>query len=135
MKKLKLIATMLLAVITSGAQEKRIIDRDLTFNGPLTTLSRAENPSDENAIFFDEGYEWYLQNKRIGKNNYVSFWIQAPDGSKKEFNSWKDHDVSILVKKTEDNKIIYAVFDDTYLYLTILKYGSIYYAHLYTSER
>ena len=133
MKKALSITIMLLMAITMSAQ-KRIVDRNLIFNGKLLAYSKAEIPNDDNAIVCEPGTEWYLENKHIGHDNYVSFWIQTSDGRRFESQYWKGNKVCIMTNK-EDGKKFYFVFDDTYMYVSMTEWRDGYILHLYTKER
>ena len=133
MKKALSITIMLLMAIAMSAQ-KRIIDRNLIFNGKLLAYSKAEIPNEDNAIVCEPGTEWYLENKHIGRDNYVSFWIQTSDGRRFESQYWNGNKVCIMTNK-EDGKKFYFVFDDTYMYLGMTEWNDGYILHLYTKER
>ena len=132
MKKALSITIMLLMAIAMSAQ-KRIIDRNLIFNGKLLAYSKAEIPNEDNAIVCEPGTEWYLENKHIGYDNYVSFWIQTTDGRRFESQYWNGNKVCIMTNK-EDGKKFYFVFDDTYRYLSMTELKDGYILHLYTKE-
>ena len=133
MKKIISMTFMLLMAFAVSAQ-KRVIDRNLVFNGPLLAYTKAETPSKENLIRCAEGTEWYLENQRVGENNHVSFWIQTPDGRKTENRYWHGNDVAILMNK-EDGKKYYFVYDDTFIYVDLAEWENGYLLQLYTKEK
>ena len=133
MKKALSLTIMLLMAITMSAQ-KRIVDRNLIFNGKLLAYSKAEIPNEDNAITCEYGTEWYIENNRIGRDNYISFWIQTPDGRRTEYQNWHGNKACIMTNK-EDGKKFYFVFDDTYMYLSMTEWRDGYILHLYTKER
>ena len=134
MKKVLSIAIMLLMVISVSAQ-KRVIDRNLTLNGPLEAYTKSEKVTGENIIKCEKGTEWYLENKRIGEENHVTFWIQTPDGNKHEMQYWHGHETEIMMMNEDGTKFFY-VYDDTFIYvgLTQIKGGG-YILRLCTKER
>ena len=119
MKKVLFIIVMLMATLSSSSQN-RVIDRNCTLSGSLLALCKTENIAKDSKIF-PKGTMWYIENTRIGKENYVRFWIEVPEGTKQELNSWKEHGVSVYIIKGENNTKNYTISDDTFNYLTIIE--------------
>ena len=117
MKRLSFLMLMLIVVLSASAQEViKAIDRDVTFTGQLYVLCKSKEITQKTAYSYGEDAKWYIKNDRIGDNNYISFWIEDSEGKKYEYNSWKEHGVTILLH-IDKNRIAYEISDDTFRYL------------------
>lgn len=129
MRKVFLLIFVMLAAITASAQDNfRIIDRNVTFSGPVFALCKSKEVTNKTAIKYGDGFTFYIKNDRVGNDNFISFWIETLDGNISEYNSWKDNDVHIKMLKTEKGNNVYIISDDTFKYLTAIgmedgKYG------------
>lgn len=117
MKKLFLLMMMLMPLCVS-AQEGIYLFRNVTFSGNIIALLKSYTPTDGDKTTYPSGTKWYLKNVVIGNDNYVSFWIETPDGRKHEYNTWNGHSVAIIDVKLDGFKN-YIVEDDMYSYLSI----------------
>ena len=135
MKKVLLIIAMLTVNMTIFAQNEIMsIDRDVTFSGVVKILSKDQKLNRETAKMYEEGTKFFLQNKNVDGDNFVTFWIESPDGKKSEYNTWKDNDTEIilLINKNGNN---FGVRDDTFNYLNITSFGEFSIVTLYTRKR
>ena len=91
MKKVLLIIAMLTVNMTIFAQNEIMsIDRDVTFSGVVKILSKDQKLNRETAKMYEEGTKFFLQNKNVDGDNFVTFWIESPDGKKSEDNLRED---------------------------------------------
>ena len=135
----KVFSLMLVVVLALSAYAKKgdvtEINRDCTLSGGVFALCKSETVSQKDAIMVPEGSKWFIENKRIGKNNYVSFWIETPEGEKKELNYWKEHEVAAYIIKNDNGTTAYAIRDDMFSYLTMIEVKKgVYIIQLFTKE-
>lgn len=126
MKKLLLFVAVMLASLNVSAQEGKYLFRNLTFSGKIIALLKTYTPQEEDKIYFPQGTIWYLKNVVLGDENYISFWIETPDGRKHEYNIWNGHGVAVIDVNIDGNKN-YLVEDDLYNYLSISQIKDDYY--------
>ena len=136
MKKVLFLFMMCMAVISAYSQNKHVvIDRNCKLSGQAFAILKTEKVSPQDAQFLSDGSQWYIDNKRIGNKNYVSFWIETPNGKKKEYNSWNDHGVTVYILNGDEGTKSYTVSDDTFCYLVIIEIEKgKYLIQLHTSE-
>ena len=136
MKKIIVLLLLLSAVLTAGAQDGyRIIDRNVTFSGPLLAICKSKEISNKTAISYGDA-TFYIKNDRLNESNFVSFWIETADGHLHEYNSWKDNDVKIEMFKDDRGMNVYIIYDDTFRYLGAVEMDNGKYAiQLFTALR
>lgn len=132
MKRLLFFFLMCLPMM-AGAQT-RAVDRNCTLIGEAFAICKTDS-LERDAVPCEKGTKWFITNNRIGDDNYVSFYIETPDGRKKEFNHWEKHDVCVYIIKREDGKKHYVVCDDIFNYLMLVQSGEKHLVQLLTKER
>lgn len=118
MKKVIVLIMMMLATLSVSAQEGYYLSRNVTFSGKIVAFLKTYTPKESDKITFPDGTMWYLQNVVLGNENHVSFWIETPDGRKREYNTWDGHRVAIIDVKLDGFKN-YIVEDGMYSYLSV----------------
>lgn len=136
MRKVLLFIALLSAVLTAGAKgDVKVINRDCTLSGGIFALCKAAKVSPQDAIVYNAGAKWYIENHRINNDNYISFWVEEDESAKKEYNYWKKNDVAVYIVTSENGKKSYAIRDDMFSYLTIIEIQeNVFLIQLYTKE-
>lgn len=118
----KLIALLVLSLMPESfyAQSKMMsIDRNATFSGSVYAVVKDKDVSEKTAVISDEGTKFFLENKRIGAGNYITFWMENREGERYDLNSWRDNNSEIILHIDKSGKQTYCIRDDTFNYLLV----------------
>jgi hypothetical protein len=123
MKKVLMTMMMALAAMTATAGGFRI-DRNCTLSGNLFAVIKGDDIKPENAISYGEKAKWFIENHRIGEENYISFWIDKGDGMKCELQTWKENGAVVTLILNDEDKSQspnYTISDDMFNYLVMIQ--------------
>lgn len=116
----QLIFTLALLMVGMTASAQKIIDRNMTLSGDVAGLFKKAKPVESDLITYESGTMWYLRNDVIGKDNYIRFWIETPDGRNNEICTWHEHGV-VIIDVSDKEKKCYFVLDDDYQYAVVVE--------------
>lgn len=119
MKKILLLLALMVAMVASAQDDHKVITKNVKFSGQIEFVTKSKKIQGNPIWKFPEGTMWYLSNTTDGKNNYVDFYIETPDGMHREVMTWGKNEVSVIVMDPK-TKPVYVVMDEEYSYLTIL---------------
>ena len=117
---------MLLSVITANAQKSSAVslNRDFLLTGRCLLYFKSEEPTKNDEC----NYQWELQNRVIGGDNFAKLYIKDNNGNTVDFAYWNGK-VKIIMIKSENGMRTYAIGDDMFIHLRIIEFDGTQFGH------